>query len=583
LIQCKSFDSQSGVIGEDDLRYPRHFAAFSICFLLAGLRWWDDNSDASADHGEFSPSFEPPAMAEAKLMAEPERSTSLADMLCALSFVADIGMGQRIEHGLRSAYIGLEICRNAGLSHENEEAVFYGALLKDAGCTACAGVFAVLFGGDDLGPREDCLLLRPDHVTDAISWFWKHSPQDASLPARMTKLFSFMTECRGVMTEGVTAHCEIGRMYCERLGLPDTVGEAVHYSWERWDGKNMGYHLKGDAIPLTARVLHAAQTVEAAYTFGTKTAAIAMTKERRGSAFDPEIADVVLRLSERPSFWSPLAMESTVKVLMAMRPVPAYDALDAAQVDGVCEVLADFADAKCRRTWHHSEKVAAVAREIALEMRLGQGEATGAWRAGLVHDIGKAAVPVGILEKGDFLSNAEMERFRAHPSYTETVLSRIEPLRSLAPIAGAHHEQLDGNGYPKGVLGSELGLHARILATADRCVLAHAGDGIDDRSMADLLPLAGSILDVDCVAALRRAIGSGRVSEVRQATNPGKLTDREVEVLRLVAEGLTARDIAEQLVISRKTAEHHMENIYNKLGVTSKTAAAVYAVTNGLI
>ncbi len=509
-----------------------------------------------------------------------QSTTSLAELLCALSFVADIGMGQRIEHGLRSAYIGLEICRESGLSAEDEEAVFYGALLKDAGCTACAGVFAVLFGGDDLGPREDCLLLRPDHVTDAVSWFWKHSPADMHLPARMAKLFTFMTECRGVVTEGVTAHCEIGHMYASRLGLPEAVGEAVHYSWERWDGKNMGYHLKGAAIPLTARVLHAAQTVEAAYTFGTETAAAAMAKERRGTAFDPDIADVLLRLAENPAFWSPLAEDSVHDHLMEMRRPAAYDDLDPAQVDGVCEVLADFADAKCRRTWHHSEQVAATARAIAETLRFNTSDVGEIWRAGLVHDIGKAAVPVGILEKGDYVSDAERERFRTHPEYTERVLSRIEPLRSLAPIAAAHHEQLDGNGYHRGVAAGSLNFFARILATADRYVLMQADGSSSDRSLAQIDALVGSALDGDCVAALRKTIGGAPV--VRPATNRANLTDREIEVLRLAANGSTAKDIAETLVISRKTAEHHLENIYNKLGVTSKTAAAVYAVTNGL-
>src|SRR5688572_3995310 len=130
--------------------------------------------------------------------ADIDRPKSLAELLCALSFVADLGMGQRIEHGLRTAWIGLEICRETRLSQEDEEAVFYGALLKDAGCTACAGVFAVLFGGDDLGPREDCLLLRPDHASDAVSWFWRHAPADAGLPLRMAKLFTFLAECRGI-------------------------------------------------------------------------------------------------------------------------------------------------------------------------------------------------------------------------------------------------------------------------------------------------------------------------------------------------------------------------------------------------
>jgi DNA-binding NarL/FixJ family response regulator len=109
------------------------------------------------------------------------------------------------------------------------------------------------------------------------------------------------------------------------------------------------------------------------------------------------------------------------------------------------------------------------------------------------------------------------------------------------------------------------------------------GEEESGRVLADIELLAGTGLDGDCIRGLRRAVGDGVVTTKRSVTNPAKLTDREVEVLRLVAQGSTAREIAETLVISRKTAEHHLENIYNKLGVTSKTAAAVYAVTNGLV
>jgi DNA-binding NarL/FixJ family response regulator len=160
-------------------------------------------------------------------------------------------------------------------------------------------------------------------------------------------------------------------------------------------------------------------------------------------------------------------------------------------------------------------------------------------------------------------------------------LARIEPLSSLGPVAGSHHEQLDGGGYHRGVQAADLGIPARILATADRYVLMEHGD--DQRSLAELDSLAGVTLDRDCVTALRSALGTGQPGGQRAVSNPAKLTDREIEVLRLVSDGLTAREVAERLVISRKTAEHHLENIYNKLGVTSKTAAAVYAVSSGLI
>ncbi|MBI2910626.1 MAG: hypothetical protein HYY05_00680, partial [Chloroflexi bacterium] len=89
-------------------------------------------------------------------------SGSLAELLCALSFATDMGMGQSMEHGLKTAYIGLRIADSRRLTQEDRVAVFYGALLKDAGCTACAAVFATLFAGDEMGARRDCLLLKPD-------------------------------------------------------------------------------------------------------------------------------------------------------------------------------------------------------------------------------------------------------------------------------------------------------------------------------------------------------------------------------------------------------------------------------------
>src|SRR5262245_56229392 len=117
--------------------------------------------------------------------SEAQGANSLAELLCALSFASDTGMGQPMEHGLKTAYIGLRLAEAAGLADEEKAGVFYGALLKDAGCTACATVFATFFDGDDLGPRSDCLLLRPDSVKDAIAWFWRHSPSDPALPTRI--------------------------------------------------------------------------------------------------------------------------------------------------------------------------------------------------------------------------------------------------------------------------------------------------------------------------------------------------------------------------------------------------------------
>jgi HD-GYP domain-containing protein (c-di-GMP phosphodiesterase class II) len=516
--------------------------------------------------------------------ADAHESASLAELLCALSFASDTGMGQPMEHGLKTAYIGLQLAEAAGLADEDRAGVFYGALLKDAGCTACGTVLATFFDGDDLSPRSDCLLLRPDSVKDAIAWFWRHAPSDPALPTRIGRLFSFMTQCRDVMKEGIAAHCEIGEMFAQRLGLPAGVQQAIRFSRERWDGKGLAYGRRGADTPVGARVLHLAQVVEVAYAFGAASAARAIATERRGADFDPDLVGAFLHRSEQPGFWDLLQGESAHETVLAMKPVCSYDRLTATDVDNACEVLADFADVKARSTWNHSRLVTETAVAIGARMGLTARELARLRRAALVHDIGKAAVPVGILDKPSPLSMEEWERFRLHPYYTERVLSRVGPLRELAADASAHHETLSGGGYPGRLTGQQISRSGRILAVADRFTVLSRTDGEPDveRALQEMKPLVGTEFDPACYEALLAAQGKQQAYRPARARPTSGLTEREIEVLRLGCSGLTNREIAKKLVLSEKTVEHHFEHVYNKLGVTSRTAASVYAIQNGL-
>jgi HD-GYP domain-containing protein (c-di-GMP phosphodiesterase class II) len=509
---------------------------------------------------------------------------SLAEFLSALSFVSDTGMGQSLEHGLKTAYIGVMLAGAAGLSAEDRAGVYYGALLKDAGCTACGTVFATFFDGDDLGPRSDALLLRPDSTRDAIAWFWRHASTDPALPVRIGRLFSFMTQCRATMKEGVTAHCEVGEMFARRLALPATVQQAIRFSWERWDGKGLGYGHRGAQTPVAARVLHLAQVAEAAYAFGGASAARAIVAERKGADFDPDLVGPFLELSARPGFWDLPDSDSVQEQVLAMKPPCSFDSLPASELDSACEVLADLADVKSRSTWNHSLLVAETTVAIAERLGLSAAEVKRLRRAALVHDLGKAAVPVGILEKTEPLSVEEWERFRLHPYYTERALSRVGPLRDLAADAAAHHEWLDGSGYYRQLTGDQIPLGGRILAVADSFTILSQTEGPSDpeRALKAMKPLVASEFDPDCYEALVAAKGGKTAARPLRARVAGNLTDREIEVLRLVCSGRTNREIASALVLSGKTVEHHLEHVYNKLGVSSRTAASVFAVQNGL-
>jgi len=511
---------------------------------------------------------------------------SLAELLCALSFASDVGMGQPMEHGLKTGYLGLQIADVLGLPLADRQAIFYGSLIKDAGCTACAAFFAAFFAGDDITPRSDCLLMKTESVRDAVAWFWRYAPEGA-LPWRMARFFSFMTSCRSAMRENITAHCEVGEMFARRLGLPEGVQRAVRYSWERWDGGGLAYGLAGENVPIAARTIHVAQVAQVAHYVGGPAAATEVARERRGKDFDPALVDALLRLAQQPVVWEMLDQDAAQEIILEARPPADFDSLAESQVDTICEVLADFADVKTRLTWNHSPDVAEAAVGIGRRLGLDASAAKDLRRAALVHDLGKAAVPLAILDKGDRLTAGEWERFRLHPYYTERVLARVAPLRGLAGTAASHHEWLNGQGYHRRVAGVQIPRGGRILATADTYValLRQAGEPAKpERVLGGMRPLVGIQLDGACYEALQ-AFLSGAAPRPSAATRPypANLSEREVEVLRLLVEGLGNRELARKLVLSEKTVEHHLDHIYSKLGVSCRTAAAVFAVQRGLV
>src|SRR6266540_6313187 len=220
-----------------------------------------------------------------------------------------------------------------------------------------------------------------------ITWFLGHAAADASLPTRINKLLSFFTEGGALMKECVTAHCEAAEMFARRLGLSAETQQAVRYSYEQWDGKGIAFRSAREATPLAARILHLTQAAEVAHSFGGASAAQALVRERRGTDFDPDLVDALLDVSSGPGVWQPLEEPSIEPIVFDMGPPSARRPIGEEQIDDVCLALADLADAKARRTWHHSTAVGDVAAHIAGRLGL-ESEAVAVKRAGLVHDIG---------------------------------------------------------------------------------------------------------------------------------------------------------------------------------------------------
>ena len=196
-------------------------------------------------------------------------------------------------------------------------------------------------------------------------------------------------------------------------------------------------------------------------------------------------------------------------------------------------------------------------------------------------------MPNGIWDKPAPLSAGEWERVRLHPYYTERVLERSGALAPLARLSGSHHERLDGSGYHRAATAAELPIGARVLAAADvfdamthdRPYRRALGSEEARAALGDMVR-AGT-LDSRAVDSVLEVAGAAPL-RVRQ-THPAGLSDREVEVIRLIAKGLTSREIAEALLITEKTAGHHVEHIYAKTGVTTRVGAALFAMRHDLV
>ena len=487
----------------------------------------------------------------------PQSSTwRAAELLCALSYGSGLAAAERMEHGTNTAFVGIQLGRALGLGTDSMEAVFYGALLKDTGCGACGVVMAPFFAEDEMAPGLDLNLVDVHSPRSMAAWAMSGLRLDPSLPARLARLAAFASQCGSVVHEAMAGHCEIAADFAAGLGFGRHVQDAVHYQYERHDGRSPAFHRRAETIPRPAQVLHLALAADLVRGLTGAEAAAAMVRQRAGSYFDPHVAEAYLDLAG--GLWPPGDDPIPLTEVLSCDPGTPVDELPGDRRLAVCEALADFADLKSARRGTHSHTVASLACEAAAHLGLPRAEQERLRRAGLVHDLGKIAVPYRLLQKaGDDTSAAShqsgaaalSEPVRLHPHHGQRILSRVRPLADLAADVGTHHERLDGSGYPLGLAAERMPITARLLAATDAWA---------ERARHDPPDLTGEDgLDPACLAALGSChqLGTGHRRQ-RARADPARpaLSSRELEVLRLLADGASNPDISKTLYISRRTA-----------------------------
>jgi HD-GYP domain-containing protein (c-di-GMP phosphodiesterase class II) len=505
----------------------------------------------------------------------------LAELVAALSLGIDLGFGQPMEHVLRQCLIALRLAERAGLDEQQRAVVYYTALLVNVGCHTDAHEQAKWFG-DDLAlkaTKYEHNMPSVGGLAATVKLLGSGNP-----PLRRFRIgLEFAISGRRDVNRMIEHHAQMARALGEQLGLPGAVLEALSAAYEKWDGHGWPGRLSGDDVPLASRIAQLAEFVEVAHRVGGVEAAKDIASERAGKQFDPSLAQLIGAHGDL--VLSGLEDADTWQAVVAAEPALAV-VLSGGRFEAALAAIANFIDLKSPYFLGHSAAVAELVAEAGRQLGLPEGEVRTLWRAGLVHDFGRLGVSNAIWDKRGRLGGGEWERVRFQPYLTERMLKQSEALAPLGAIAVQHRERLDGSGYPRGVQGAAISRPERLLGAADayqamreprphRPALSAETAAVELRA-----EVRSGRLDAEAVEAVLSAAGH-RVPRRREG--PAGLTAREVEVLRLLARGLSNKEIASRLVISPKTVSNHVEHIYAKVGASSRAAAGLFAMQHGLL
>jgi putative nucleotidyltransferase with HDIG domain len=503
----------------------------------------------------------------------------LADLLAALSVTTDLAMGQAPEKSVRACLLATELARAMDLPEAEVADVYYHTLLKHLGCTATLHEEAYLFGGD-LGIRATAERTDTSNGREMLSLM--RAVGRGTGAHRFRHLARAVTAGKEANRAIFRAVCEVGTRMAERLGLGEGVRSSLFQVLERWDGKGEPRSLRGEDIAIPARVGEVAIQAVIFDRLGGPDAAAEVVRRRAGGWFDPAVAEAFLRVG--PRALEGLAGTDVWAAVLDVEPEPVRR-IPEPKLDDVARVFADMVDLMTPFTLDHSAEVAEIAEAAAAT--LGLGDRSTLRRAALFHDLGRLAVSNDVWEKPGTLTTSEWEQVRVHPYHTERILVCSEALTTVARLAGMHHERQDGSGYHHGASGAEVPAVARLLAAADSYQAMtqrrphRAAMSAEAAAQTVQAEAEAGRLDPECARAVVEAAGH-RPRRARTSW-PAGLSGREVEVLRLVARGLSNREVARRLFISPRTAEHHVQHIYAKIGVSTRAGAAVFAMEHALM
>lgn len=562
----------------------------SAAYSAARAAFWEKHADGGQPRMESGKKNVPRSSSWVSVAAVAadslgaRRGLRLAELLAAVSLATDLAHDVPAESALRDALLSVQLARLAGWSTRDLSDVYYLALLYHVGCTGAVDAQSRFGAGDDVSVRrwmsEADYTNRPELMRIAMTKLARHWG-----PANWARGAGEFMRLGKSIPDALANIAEVAARLSARLGATPEVTAALGAAYARWDGQVFPGLPSGDALPAIGRLVHLVHVAQTYHRVGGVESADEVVRGRSGSEFDPELAKLWLQTSH--DVVEPLAGGSIWDEALSAEPEP-HRRVAATHLDEVTRALADFVDLKSTYTRGHSTQLARLVQDAGASVGLDGEDSVTLRRAAEIHDLGNVSLPNQVWIKPAKLNPAEWSRVHLHAYHSQRIMSVCEPLRPCGEIAGAHHERMDGSGYHRGIAGAALPLSARILAAAEAY-----------QSMTEERAWRPAMTSADAAAQLRREMKAGlfdrragdavleAAGHAKRSTAvrswPAGLTDREVEVLRLVARGETNKQIARGLHISEATVHTHVINLYGKTQVTTRSGATLFALEHDLI
>jgi HD-GYP domain-containing protein (c-di-GMP phosphodiesterase class II) len=510
-----------------------------------------------------------------------------ADFLMTLAYATDLATGHSRDFALRSCVLAMRFAEVAKLDNQTRRSIFHQALLRFIGCNADTHLLSAAWGDEitlrrelhhiDIGNRAEFVEIFVRALTRK---FAGASPEELAEAVKRG-----LAEAPQVNIPILSGHCEVAQRIAERIGLPEEIRENLGQIYERWDGKGLPRGLSGNAVKFPVRVVTMAQDAIALtdhHGFATMKEMIA---KRAGGGYEPELVDLFLTHAEKllAGLDGPVDRET----ILALEPAP-HSILDEQGCDEAYLAIADMIDMRMPFTFGHSRAVASLADAAGKQLGLPASDIRDVRWAAYTHDIGELAIPVSTWMRAGALTERETDAARLHPYHGERALAALGgDGKAVAALVQRHHERLDGSGYHRNSRGQDLSPAARVLAAAEAFQTAR-----------EARPHRAALSDAAAATKLRSAVREGKLcadaveAVLSCAGHPARraaperlagLTPREIEVLRLIAAGDTAKEAARKLDIAPKTADNHIQSLYSKIGVSTRAGAALYALERGLV